>query len=54
MLIETRRRFAGLIALALMTAIPVAYAQDFDIVIEKGRVMDPETGLDAVRYPISI
>ena len=29
---------------------PVAYAQTYDIVISNGRVVDPETGLDAVRH----
>ena len=28
---------------------PVAHAQTYDIVINNGRVVDPETGLDAVR-----
>ncbi len=30
-------------------SIPMAYAQHYDIVLQGGRVMDPETGLDAVR-----
>ena len=34
--------------LALVLCSPV-FAQDFDIVISNGRVMDPETGLDAIR-----
>lgn len=29
--------------------IPPVFAQDFDTVISSGRVMDPETGLDAIR-----
>ena len=34
----------------LLVILPtVAVAQQFDLVIEGGRVMDPETGLDAVR-----
>jgi N-acyl-D-aspartate/D-glutamate deacylase len=37
--------FACLLA-AVSTA---AFAQQFDLVIEQGRVLDPETGLDAVR-----
>jgi len=39
-----------LIALALLAAASTfAAAQQYDVVIEGGRVMDPETGLDAVR-----
>jgi len=39
-----------LIALALLAASgTLAAAQQYDIVLEGGRVMDPETGLDAVR-----
>ena len=34
--------------LALCTALPVS-AQTYDIVLEGGRVMDPETGTDAIR-----
>ncbi len=37
----------SLFLLALST--PVVSAQQFDLVLEGGRVMDPETGLDAVR-----
>jgi len=37
---------AGLVALA----VGVAAAQEFDLVIAGGRVMDPESGLDAVRH----
>ena len=39
---------ALLITLALGTG-SAAAAQRYDIVIEGGRVMDPQTGLDAVR-----
>ena len=35
-------------ALLFATTLPLA-AADYDLVIEGGRVMDPETGLDAVR-----
>jgi N-acyl-D-aspartate/D-glutamate deacylase len=28
---------------------PIVAAQQFDLVLEGGRVMDPETGMDAVR-----
>jgi N-acyl-D-aspartate/D-glutamate deacylase len=37
-----------LLSLALATATP-AFAQHYDLVIEGGRVMDPESGLDATR-----
>src|SRR5688500_20217343 len=43
-----RRLLAPLLALVVV-ALPAA-AQDFDIVIANGRVMDPESGLDAVRH----
>jgi N-acyl-D-aspartate/D-glutamate deacylase len=33
----------------LVLATPVVSAQQYDLVLEGGRVMDPETGLDAVR-----
>ena len=45
-LLLTRVAAALLLAVALAAA---AAAQDFDLVIENGRVIDPETGLDAVR-----
>ena len=32
-----------------ITAVLPVFGQDYDIVISNGRVMDPETGLDAVR-----
>jgi N-acyl-D-aspartate/D-glutamate deacylase len=38
----------GLAAVALVAFAPLA-AQDFDLVLVKGRVVDPESGLDAVR-----
>jgi N-acyl-D-aspartate/D-glutamate deacylase len=37
-----------LLSLALATATP-AFAEQYDLVIEGGRVMDPESGLDATR-----
>ena len=37
----------GLLALSLMTVMP-AVAADYDLVINNGRVMDPETMYDAV------
>jgi len=33
----------------LVLSIPIVSAQQYDLVLEGGRVMDPETGLDAVR-----
>src|SRR5882762_7280099 len=36
-------------SIALFLLILPAYAQQYDLVIEGGRVMDPETGLDATR-----
>jgi len=44
-----RRQFQASVLLIGMTLIVPAFAQDYDIVISNGRVMDPETGLDAVR-----
>lgn len=38
--------FSLLLGIALMSP---TFAQDYDIVIANGRVMDPETGLDAIR-----
>jgi N-acyl-D-aspartate/D-glutamate deacylase len=37
------------LSLCLLLLCTFAAAQDFDLVIEGGRVMDPETGLDAIR-----
>ncbi len=34
----------------LLAAACTAFAQDFDLVLSGGRVLDPESGLDAVRY----
>lgn len=47
----TARRIAKLVALSLLvSSLQPALAQEqYDIVISNGRVMDPETGLDAVR-----
>jgi amidohydrolase family protein len=42
------RRFAVVLALAACFSL-AASAQQYDIVINNGRVMDPETGLDAIR-----
>ena len=44
----TRRAVLPLAALLLFPAASVVGA-DYDLVLEGGRVMDPETGLDAVR-----
>ena len=42
-----RKLMFSLFLLALST--PIVSAQQFDLVLEGGRVMDPETGVDAVR-----
>jgi len=42
-----RKLIFSLFLLALST--PLASAQQFDLVLEGGRVMDPESGVDAVR-----
>jgi len=39
-----------LLVFLAFVALPAAAQDDFDIVIANGRVMDPETGLDAVRH----
>ena len=39
----------NLLLLALLLASSPVWAQQYDLVVEGGRVMDPETGLDAVR-----
>lgn len=36
--------------LVLLAALPVATAQDFDLVLAGGRVLDPESKLDAIRH----
>jgi len=47
---RTRLPNITLLTLLLAASLPVTNAQDaYDIVIEDGRVMDPETGLDAIR-----
>ena len=33
----------------LVLSTSIVFAQQYDLVLEGGRVMDPETGLDAVR-----
>ena len=48
MLVHLRRLAIVLAVCSGLTAVP-AQAQDYDLVILNGRVMDPETGLDAVR-----
>ena len=40
---------AALVALCSAVVVPPALAQDYDLVILNGRVMDPESKLDAVR-----
>ena len=41
--------FLSILLTALTSTYPVAAQESYDIVISNGRVMDPETGLDAVR-----
>ncbi|MFL2841037.1 MAG: amidohydrolase family protein [Pseudohongiellaceae bacterium] len=41
--------YAVLLGFILIPASAIAHAQTFDLVIQNGRVMDPETGLDAIR-----
>ena len=43
------RRFGVLPLLLLLPVAPLAQERDLDLVITGGRVLDPETGLDAVR-----
>ena len=45
-LMRLTQAFALLVGMAFISPI---FAQDYDIVISNGRVMDPETGLDAIR-----
>ena len=42
-------KFSSMLILAIAFAASVAQAQDYDLVILNGRVMDPESNLDAVR-----
>ncbi|WP_038176703.1 MULTISPECIES: amidohydrolase family protein [Vibrio] len=48
MKIFKKRHISALIGLALSVQAGALYAADYDLVIENGRVMDPETMLDAV------
>lgn len=43
------RRIQAITALFAIALISPSFAQEYDIVISNGRVMDPETGLDAIR-----
>jgi N-acyl-D-aspartate/D-glutamate deacylase len=45
----TMRKLICLLGLFLFFSAAIVAAQEFDVVIEGGRVIDPETGLDAVR-----
>ena len=45
---EQRHLLIGTILMSVMCAVP-ALAQDYDLVINNGRVMDPETNFDGVR-----
>jgi hypothetical protein len=42
-------RVCGLAALLCVSVVAQAQAQEYDVVILSGRVMDPETRLDAFR-----
>jgi urease alpha subunit len=47
-----QHRFAGILVATLLAVIPssqVGTAETYDLVILNGRVMDPESGLDAIR-----
>lgn len=46
---ETKMNIKVMVTIAVMAFACVATAQDYDIVILNGRVMDPETKFDAVR-----
>jgi len=51
--VDKSERAFGLVILSLVTFLlfnSAAAAQDYDLVINNGRVIDPETGLDAVRH----
>jgi N-acyl-D-glutamate deacylase len=39
-----------LVVLVALVFAPVTWAQDYDIALNNGRVLDPETGLDAIRH----
>jgi len=45
----TRKLLTCVLAVCMMAMNGAAQAEDFDLVIKGGRVIDPETGLDAVR-----
>ena len=47
--VSVRRRMASFLLSFAIAAFCPAFGQDYDIVISNGRVMDPETGLDAIR-----
>ncbi|MCH2342847.1 MAG: hypothetical protein MK363_23665, partial [Pseudomonas sp.] len=40
----------GVFTIALIPFFSMAASEEFDLVINNGRVMDPESGLDAVRH----
>jgi N-acyl-D-aspartate/D-glutamate deacylase len=49
--VSVMRRFPLVMPVLIgLLALSSARAQDFDLVLANGRVMDPESGLDAVRY----
>ena len=42
--------FIGVLFLALIPQLGMVAAEEFDLAINNGRVMDPESGLDAIRH----
>ena len=46
----TVQPLVGLVLLLCLLPVGVASAQTFDLVVNNGRVLDPESGLDAVRH----
>ena len=46
---STGHRLASTVFILLLAQCGVAVAQPYDLVLANGRVMDPESGLDAVR-----
>lgn len=47
--VDAQMRKAALVTLAALLISWTASAEEFDIVLKGGRVVDPETGLDAIR-----
>jgi N-acyl-D-aspartate/D-glutamate deacylase len=47
---KTFNSFIGVLLLALIPQLGMVAAEEFDLAINNGRVMDPESGLDAIRH----